>query len=52
MDPQSQKEPKAGENRNWRRTLDDERKVSLTTDADLHDKPLIDMFFGEVGLEI
>ena len=27
-------------------------KLSLTTDANLHDKPLIDMFFGKVGLEI
>ena len=27
-------------------------KLSLTRDADLHDKPLVDMFFGKVGLEI
>ena len=29
MDPQSQKEPKAEENRNWRRTLVDEGKVEF-----------------------
>ena len=27
-------------------------KLNLKSDADLHDKPLIDMFLSKVGLEI